>query len=204
MAGDVEAECAVTGSQGGGGGCSGRVGGHAPDGTKRKPSVLELLCRNEAVQAVDCFYIGDDKEQVTLDAGVEGVGKAPLVVAAGIEDVGNDIGFGVLPTLVVVDKEQVVLGAGVEGAGIERLYVTAGVEDAGKGYGFGGGGAHDIALSCLALTSCAALPTPAELGDTIGGGGTVSGAQAESARAFGAPADPKLALARDRNAQCAT
>ena len=61
VAGDVEAGGTVLGSQGGGGGYSGRVAGQAPAGTKRKPSVLELLCRNGAVQAGDCFYIGDDK-----------------------------------------------------------------------------------------------------------------------------------------------
>ena len=33
-------------------------------------------------------------------------------------------------------------------------------------------------------------------------GGAASRAQAESARAFGAPADPKLTFARDCNTQC--
>ena len=164
--------------------------------------------------------------QVVLDAGVEGVGKAPLGVAAGIEDVGNNIGGGDSPTPVVSDELQVVVSAGVEGVGKGPPYVAAGVEDTGKGLEarraercwfeatFGDNvdsDGDDIGQAVLdtgvegvgkgPLVVAAGVEV-AIAGKTFGKGRNAGRAQAECARASGAPAVPKPSLVHDCKAQC--
>ena len=69
---------------------SGGGGGGKLVGTKRKPSVLELLHRCGAAAAADQFYIGDGEELGDLGVGDKG-GAGPLCVAAGTE---NDVKQG--------------------------------------------------------------------------------------------------------------